>query len=647
MRRRRTRSFTVLAAAAAIAGSVALPASPASAVGEQLSATPSSNLLNGDTIQVALSAASAYNGQTVYFAECGVPGPVTYSGETAYCGTFQPQGGVAVTNGAATGAVTAVTGAVGNGASCTAANNGGCTVAAFAVGGGGPTRIASAPITFAAPQGTALSATPSTNLDDGDAVAVSLTGVPNGVSTVDIRQCHGDVPFTYAQTSNCRYVLSGVAVTNHAYSGSMNVRYGPVFAGNTSGPRCDETASGHCVIAALDTTNQTVLAATAISFEAPPIGLTVTPDTGLKDNQAVTVTATGIPSSAGSLDLRECNTTYAASIGQATFSQTLAACGFDLGGLNDGFVDLSHPRTVTVDDGPSSDGKTACNYATNGQCALVVFGYGPNAAGQYGYNVVQSHPITFRPPVLGPPTIAATPTTGLHDGAEGTLSVAAGNIPDGVDGVSLVECRPEAIQQYTGDWVYRACAQLTSFVVADNTFAPRKFRYHEGGTGGTGVKPCDHTHPCGIALVATTEDGTDYVLGNWIPISFRDPNFGTPKLTLSKTRGLQQGDNVTLTVTDVPDLIRATPILECNIKGGYDRERCVGLKVKPGDLGTPIAHDNKVQGATTIKVGAVGISNSGKRVFCNAKTNGQCVLVAIAYPGYKYLVQSSVIKFGP
>lgn len=633
--RRRFRALVFLAAGAALAGTIALPA-PASAAGEQLSAAPATDLINGDSIQVTLSGASAYEGQTVYFAECGVPGQGTYTGDAAYCGTFQPQGGVAVANGAAAGTVTAVYGDLNGGASCTAANNGGCTVAAFI--GAGPTKIASAPISFAAPPATTLSVTPSTNLDDGDQVAVSLTGIPNGPATVNILQCHGDVPVTFAQTSGCRNLVYFGTITNHAYSGSVNVGYGPISAGDPSGPRCDETASGHCLIAAVDN-NDEVLGSTAISFEAPPIGMTVSPDTGLKDKQPVTVTNTGIPSSAGTqLEVQECNTKYAAAHGG--YGATRTGCDFP---QTNSSLQRGTPTTVNVADGASDDGAYACNSANNGDCALVILSYGALSGGGYGYSELVSRTITFRPPMLGPATIAATPTTGLHDGERGGLSVK--KVPDGVDDADLVECRPDAIESFSGDWEYRACARLKTITVVDNSFAPQAFNYHEGGTGGTGVKPCDHTHPCEIGLSTELGSGKDVLFSNWIQVSFRKPNFGTPRMKLSKDRGLKKGDKVDLTVTDVPDLVRALAIMECNVKGGYDTERCVGLNVIPsGDVGLSV-HDNKAHGATRIKAGAVGSRSNGKKVYCNASTNGQCALVAIMYPGYKYLVKSSVIKF--
>jgi hypothetical protein len=620
--------FVFLAAAAALAGTIALPATQAIASGEQLSATPSTGLINGDSITVSLSSASAYDGKLAYFSECGPPGTGSSPGDTAYCDSVQP--GVTISNGAATGSVPAVYGDFA-GTSCTEANNGTCTVAAFVDPGssGELVKIASAPISFAAEQATTLSVTPSTGLDDGDQLTVNLANVPNGPTTVNILECHGDVPVTFAQTyNNCNTLVYDGAITNHAYSGSIRVAYGPIFAASPAGPICDETANGHCLIAAVDN-DDNVLGSTAISFEAPPVSMTVTPATGLKDQQSVTVTNSGIPSSAGQLQLRECNTVYA------------AAHGYNSGCDQLGNVQRGAQNIVPVFDGPSGERTYACNYANNGDCALVILSSG--SSGGSALSEVASYPISFRPPVLGPATIAATPTTGLHDGAAGSMSVKT--VPDGVDEAALIECRPSAINGFSGDWEYRACAELKRINVVNNSFPRQAFNYHEGGVGGEGTLPCDHSHPCEIGLSARISSTKDRLLSNWVPISFRKANFGTPTMTLSKHKRLEKGDKIKLAVTDVPDLVRSLGIVECNLKGGYDPERCVGLKVKPSGETGPIVKNNKVHGATTIKVGAVGVGRNGKKVYCNADTNGQCALVATAYPGYKYLLKSRVIKF--
>jgi hypothetical protein len=84
------------------------------------------------------------------------------------------------------------------------------------------------------------------------------------------------------------------------------------------------------------------------------------------------------------------------------------------------------------------------------------------------------------------------------------------------------------------------------------------------------------------------------------------------------------------------------------VKGGYDSGRCHFVHSQPGDQGALIVHDNKTQGTTKIRAGAVGYDGkTGKRVYCNAKTNGQCVLVAVTYPNSKYRIKSPVIRFAP
>ena len=60
-------------------------------------------------------------------------------------------------------------------------------------------------------------------------------------------------------------------------------------------------------LAVVDTENQSLLATTPIAFAASPITLTVTPDSGLKDQQQVTVTvdASAIPSTNSNLILEQ------------------------------------------------------------------------------------------------------------------------------------------------------------------------------------------------------------------------------------------------------------------------------------------------------------------------------------------------------
>src|SRR4051812_40531521 len=80
--------------------------------------------------------------------------------------------------------------------------------------------------------GTSISVTPSTNLSDGDSVAVSVTGIPATASPqVYIEECNGDASLTYAQVlanHSCLY-LAGGGVSNQAYSTSAKVVYGVFY----------------------------------------------------------------------------------------------------------------------------------------------------------------------------------------------------------------------------------------------------------------------------------------------------------------------------------------------------------------------------------------------------------------------------------
>jgi len=481
-----------------------------------------------------------------------------------------------------------------------------------------------------------MTVTPSTNLSDGDSVAVSATGI-SGTPRLSLFECNRDASMTYAQISGgyCK-LLSQPAYSNGGFSTSVKVIYGSLY-GDPTGGRCDETATGQCVIALTDDAGQTVLAATPVSFKPLSIAMTVTPDTGLKDGQQVTVTVdpSTVPASFRPLTVAQCNTAY-----MATHN------GFGGGGCGFASVydfDPTKPVTLTIVDGKSLQSDDAiCGYANNGDCAIVL-------AATNGYTPVVTHPIKFRTPITGAAaTIVASPTTGLHGGTPGTVSLKSGAIADHMEVVYVAECRDEAVGAATGtDWFWKACAIPAKAKVVGNSMSPTAFNYIEGGVGGTGTKPCDHTHACEIGLVGKDLDGQYVLLSNWIPISFRPANYGTPTLTLSKYRGLEGGDTVSFTATDVPDMVRALYMYECNVKGGYDKNRCRMLYAKPGDHGAATVHDNPTKGTLKVKSGAVGSTNTGKKVYCNAKTNGQCVLVAVTYPYGKYRIKSGVIRFAP
>jgi hypothetical protein len=282
---------------------------------------------------------------------------------------------------------------------------------------------------------------------------------------------------------------------------------------------------------------------------------------------------------------------------------------------------------------------------------VLLGGTSQNDAGLYGSRVLASQPITFRAPFTAPAQITATPTTGVHGGTPGTLSLKPGSlVPDGYDSFTLLECNAAMYDQLKNkDWQYGACGGHYDVKVSNNTFAPTQFSYFEKNYRPGAV--CDPSDKCFLVLIGQKDDDPRdkvAVVSNTIAFSFRPQNFGTPTLTLSKRKGLSKGDTVSIKATDVPDMISAIDVYECNVKGGYDSERCVPLHVSGDhvDFGAAIVRDNAAAGTVKIKAGKVGSTDSGKTTYCTAKTNGQCALVAVTYPSNKYHFQSSTIKFG-
>lgn len=611
----------LLVAAVALLGGLVLPSAPAGATGTpQLAASPSTNLDNASVVHLTLTGADSYEGQTVYFAQCIEPTAA------ANCGAFSPQAGLAVASGTATYDLKVFYGDLpgygANAPSCTEANNGTCDIVAFT---STAERIASTPISFEAPPTTTVDAEPNTGLQGGEQVSVTVSPIPNTAgSDIELEECNTAAP------GECKFLADGTSA-NGSYSSTVTVTEG-YLAAAPGGAKCDETTT--CVIEAWDHDNQQLLGSTPITFLSVPFAFTVTPSNGLKDGDTLAVSASGIPSEDTDLTVAECNMdTYEANAAQGA----LAGCDYVMSAELP-VTNRSLSTRLSVVDGPSQDGTSQCSYATNGKRAIVLFNY------QGGYVLVTSQPITFRPPVLGPAQIAATPTSGLHAGSPGAVGLTGGAVPDGYDAVDLVECNIAGVKKYATagqDWDYKACSVLDSLNVVDNAFAAQKFAYEEGGVGNM-ANPlvCDHTHACEIFLVGTAADGNSYTwVSNPIAISFRPANFGTPRLTLSKSTGLKKGDKVKVTVTDVPDLVRALFFQECNVKGLSDGAGCY-------DTGDVVVRANTAHFTLRIHVGKVGAATrSGANVSCTAKTNGQCLIRALSYPGYKPLVKGPVIRF--
>jgi hypothetical protein len=618
----------------------ALTAAPALAGTATVSASPSTNVHGGDTINATLSGADGH--QSVIFVECDQAATDSHGG-TPYCTVYSNGDAVPVTNGAASGSVTAVYGSLGtyqDAPSCTETNPN-CVIAAL--DGSNYQEIASTPISLAAGSAETstptVSATPSTGLTNNQAVSVDVSNISAGVSTVDITECNTDAAASQGSyfEGACKLLAEGTAAGN-AYSTSVNV-----IDGNLGGTvRCDEnTPAGHCVIAALDHNGQTVIATTPISFETPQTGVTVTPDSGLKDGQTVAVNASGLPTEDPSFIVAECDTRYATS--PSSYDEGLTGCTYG----DDGYVQASNgsfSTSVDVVDGaltydndgnPDTSGPT-CDYATNGNCAIVTLAPQPDP--ETGYDVVDSHPITFRPPVTGPATPAVSPTTGLHNGSTVTVSTPNKDVPDGIGGVLVKECNT-SLYPTRGNAL--SCFGLGSETVTNNAVVPKALSVVEGTSYVSASKTvtCDYTNACEIGLFEEGYAGDpDTLVSRFVPIAFRNPNIGKTTFTLSAQHDLKNNQKVTVSVTNIPDEVFFVYVEECDatdVKGGFDRDSpCQGLT----EDALPVKN-NAV--TTTVKVYDGGLfDKNNKEVYCDSASKDHCVFTLEQYQsaaqGYRY-----------
>lgn len=548
------------------------------------------------------------------FAECNQAVGASYGSDWAGCTSYGS--GLLIAGGVATGTVSAVYGQLPNNPdplnSCTEQNNGSCVVRAFALPSTGPVTLASSPITFEAPAGATVTATPSTGLDDGDQVAVSVSNIPpTAGTTIDVNECNTEV-------GACKRLAEGTS-SGGAYSTTVSIVDGALDGSAT----CDETTNGHCVIQAFDHANQTVLATTPITFATQSLQLDVQPATGLKDQQQVQVTASGLPSGESSLYVLECNTAYAATHGYAN----LDACQR---GYAVPVTDHSLSTTVTVVEGTlnDEDSSPSCAHANNGDCAIVLVAAHFEDASPYSL-VGSPAPISFRAPITDPATISATPTSGLHGGSPVSLTV-TNSIPDGVDRAAVLECNTADVK--TRGYA-AACTMLSSVSVVDNAIPPQKLVVAEGPVGGA-ERPslCDNLHPCELGLYNDLDFGAPPVLvSNLVDIAFRDPDIGTPVVAVSPHTGLTGGQSVKVSLSKISDLVRIVYLRECNLsipkkQWQGDSPPCVAIKGK-----AVVIKGNRASTTAKVHAGLVGYRDSGhggKKVFCNAATNGQCAIVA-------------------
>jgi hypothetical protein len=321
------------------AGAILVPAAAAHAAVPSITVTPNTGLADGDSVTVAGTGYTA--GATIAVLECA-DAPVTASTQCDLS-AIATNTATAGTDGTFTKSITVHTGMVGSG-TCAAGSS---TCAIVAGNEADQTESASSPLTFAA-AGPSITVTPNTGLADGDSVTVAGTGYTAG-ATIAVLEC-ADAPVTASTQCDLSAIATNTATagTDGTFTKSITVHTGTVGSGTCA------VGSSTCAIVAGNEADQTESASEAISF-AGPTGPTVTvsPATGVKDGQTVTVHGTGFPASQPTVYALECSGTS----GQAACDVgTLDATGHtDASGSFTAHVKV---HTGAVGNGTCKAGKT-------------------------------------------------------------------------------------------------------------------------------------------------------------------------------------------------------------------------------------------------------------------------------------------------
>lgn len=162
------------------------------------------------------------------------------------------------------------------------------------------------PVTAAHAATPAITVTPNTGLSDGDSVTVAGTGYTAG-ATVAVLEC-AKTPATASTDCDLTAIATNTATVgaDGTFSKAITVHTGTIGTGT-----CDSTSTT-CGITAGNEANQTEAASAGITFKSTtPAGpaVTVTPATGVKDGDTVSVSGTGFPASQPTVYALECGGT--------------------------------------------------------------------------------------------------------------------------------------------------------------------------------------------------------------------------------------------------------------------------------------------------------------------------------------------------
>ncbi len=305
------------------------------------------------------------------------------------------------------------TGPIGNGTCGTSATDLNCAIAIGTLAG---TLVADAPITFAAATtGPAITVTPSTGLKNGDKVTITGSGFTAGDSLFAV-ECLA----TATSAAGCN-TAGATPVTVNA-DGTLPSTTFTVSTGTIGSGTCGTTASdlAGCVISVSNPTGGDAAHASITFAALASPTLSVSPSTGLKNGEKVTITGSGF-TAGDSLFAVECLATATSAAGCNTAGATPITAN------SDGTLPST---TFTVTAGTIGSGACGTKAANARACVITVATAAGTDAGAAPIQFAVAKARVVR-------TLFVRPTFKLHNGQVVTV-FGHGFIPR--DHVYIVEC---------------------------------------------------------------------------------------------------------------------------------------------------------------------------------------------------------------
>ncbi len=356
-----------------------------------------------------------------------------------------------------------------------------------------------------------LTITPNTGLTSNEAVTIAGSGFAPGASLAAV-ECIG----TATTTTGCNLnAIAPIGVSSSGtFSMSFYVQTGPIGSG-TCGTSATDT---HCLIA-VGTLAGTLVASGPITFAVPsstPAGpsITVSPSTGLKNGDTVTITGSGF-TPGDSLYALECLATATSAAG------CNAAGATPITANSDGTLPSTTFKVTTGTIGTGTCGTSASDLSG---CVISV----SNAtAGDAAHAA-----ITFA--AIAGPSITVSPSTGLKNGD--TVTITGSGFTAG-DSLYAVQCLATA----TSAAGCNAAGATPITANSDGTLPSTTFKVTTGtiGTGTCGTSASDLSG-CVISVSNATAGDAAHAAITFAALT-------GPTITVSPSTGLKNGETVTIT----------------------------------------------------------------------------------------------------